>query len=96
MAWHRGDGRFKTPDGEPDEVAAVAAVDSAYLATRAAFNVIDLEGVGPAKEARALVERVSALHWGDGQDPRWYDCKKAREEFLAAAAGYLKGMLDED
>ena len=77
-------------------MAAVSAVDAAYLASRAAFNVVDLMGVGPVKEARALVDRASALHKGGGSDPNWYDFKKAREEFLAAATGYLEGMLGEE
>ncbi|WP_446462765.1 hypothetical protein [Streptomyces sp. BRA346] len=96
VAWHRSDGRFKTADGQPDEAAAVSAVDGAYLASRATFNVIDLMGVGPVKEARTLVERTSALHKDGGTDPNWYDFKKAREEFLTAATGYLKGMLGEE
>ncbi|MEW1719472.1 hypothetical protein [Streptomyces sp. NPDC093109] len=93
VAWHRSDGRFAAPDGAPDEVAAVAAVDAAYLVTRAAFNMIELEGVGPVAEARVLVERVSALHKGGGAEPGWYGVKKAREGFLSAATRYLRGML---
>lgn len=95
VAWHRSDGRFTTADGERDEVAAVAAVDAAYLTSRATFNVIDLMGVGPVKEARALVERAAALHKGGGK-PNWHGYKKAREEFLAAATSHLKGMLGEE
>jgi hypothetical protein len=95
VAWHRSDGRFTNAEGEPDDMAAVAAVDAAYLATRAAFNVVDLEGVGPVAEARALVERVAALHEGDGKRPDWYAYKKAREEFVTAATGYLKELLGQ-
>ncbi|MFF2810549.1 hypothetical protein ACFVT2_25925 [Streptomyces sp. NPDC058000] len=95
VAWHRCDGRYKTSDGRPDEAAAVEDVDRAYLKSRAAFNVIDLEAVGPVKEARVLVERAAALHKGGGTEPNWVDFKKAREAFVAATGRYLKGLLPE-
>ncbi|MFF5567258.1 hypothetical protein ACFY7Z_21920 [Streptomyces sp. NPDC012623] len=93
VAWHRADGRFRASDGAPDDLAAVAAVDAAYLRTRSAFNVIDLEGVGPVKEARVLVEQVSGLHKEGGGNPDWYEYKRAREAFLTAATGHLRGLL---
>ena len=86
VAWFRQDGRYE------DEAAAVAAVDGAYAATRAAFNVIDVEGIGPVKEARTLVERLAALHKDGGARPDWKDVKTAREEFVTAARGALHGM----
>ncbi|MFE1770601.1 hypothetical protein [Streptomyces sp. NPDC059008] len=95
IAWHRCDGRYTTPDGQPDEAAAVGDVDRAYVNSRAKFNVIDLEGVGPVKEARALVERAAALHKGGGTEPNWADFKRAREAFVTAASRYLKTLLPE-
>ncbi|MGA4839924.1 hypothetical protein [Streptomyces sp. G45] len=89
VIWYREAGRYE--DGR----AAVAAVDRAYDVTRAKFNVIDLEGVGPVKEGRALVERLREMERGDPSRPNWADFKKAREEFVSAASRYLKGLLPE-
>ncbi|MFD9793396.1 hypothetical protein ACFWXK_20885 [Streptomyces sp. NPDC059070] len=84
----RHDGRFK------DKVEAIAAVDVAYAATRAAFNMIDVEGTGPIKEARTVLERLRAMHSDDDQAPNWHDYKKAREDFVLAVNHHLQGMLN--
>ncbi|MEV4999068.1 hypothetical protein ACFVTT_10640 [Streptomyces niveus] len=84
VAWHRLDGRF------PDGGAAVAAVDAAYAATRAAFNVIAVEGVGPVGEARETLERLATMHKDGGLAPDWKAFKAAREAFVVAAAEFLK------
>lgn len=90
VAWYRKDGRY------PDETEAVAAVDRAYAATRVAFNVIDVEGVGPVKEARTVLERLAAMHKDGGGNPDWKDFKAARESFVVAANDYLKAMRGEE
>ncbi|EFL23580.1 hypothetical protein SSOG_03294 [Streptomyces himastatinicus ATCC 53653] len=90
VAWFRKDGRFS------DGTEAVAAVDRAYAATRAAFNVIDVEGIGPVKEARTVLEQLAAMHRDGGVNPDWKDFKAARESFVVAANRYLKGMRGED
>lgn len=94
VIWYRSDGRYKNTDGTPDTAAAVAAVDEAYTATRVAYNVIDVEGIGPVKEGRAVVEALAAMH-KTPEDPSWYDFKKAREAFTAAATAHLKSLLPE-
>ncbi|MFI0944314.1 hypothetical protein [Streptomyces sp. NPDC021020] len=88
VAWFRGDGRYA------DEVAAVAAVDQAYAATRRAFALIEIEGVGPAAEARVLLDGVAGLHRDGGARPDWKAFKAAREGFVAAARGALQGHRD--
>lgn len=92
VVWHRKDGRFETADGQPDHATAVGAVDRAYVATRSAYNLIDVEGVGPVKEGRALVEALAAMH-KTPENPSWVDFKKARETFVSAAAQHLQGLL---
>ncbi|SHN16496.1 hypothetical protein [Actinacidiphila paucisporea] len=86
VAWFREDGRY------PDEAAAVAAVDRAYAVTRAAFNVIEVEGVGPAAQGRTLLERLAALHKDGGARPDWKDVKQAREAFVGAAQDALREL----
>ncbi|MFI9720805.1 hypothetical protein ACIHFE_14295 [Streptomyces sp. NPDC052396] len=86
VAWFRSEGRYK------DEAAAVEAVDAAYAKTRAKFNVIDVEDVGPIKEARSVLERLQAMHKDGGKNPDWYEFKKAREEFRKAVAAYLRKL----
>ena len=86
VAWFRTDGRYE------DEVQAVAAVDRAYAGTRAAFNLIEVEGTGPVAEARALLERLAGLHKDGGAEPDWKDVKTAREAFVAAAQADLTAM----
>lgn len=83
VAWFREDGRYA------DEAAAVAAVDRAYAATRAAFTVIEVEGVGPVAQARALLEQLAALHKDGGARPDWKDVKVAREAFVEASQAAL-------
>ncbi|MFC8075371.1 hypothetical protein ACFUN8_07495 [Streptomyces sp. NPDC057307] len=89
VAWHRLDGRFV------DGAAAVAAVDAAYAATRAAFNVIAVEGVGPVEEARGALELLAAMHKDGGLAPDWKAFKVAREGFLVAAADFLRSSRDQ-
>ncbi|MEV7088393.1 hypothetical protein AB0O07_21310 [Streptomyces sp. NPDC093085] len=85
VAWYRVEGRYA------DEAEALAAVDTAYVATRAAFNVIDVEGVGPVKEARAVLERLAALNRSGNRNPEWKDFKASRESFVEAASAFLRG-----
>ncbi|MFI1413808.1 hypothetical protein ACH4Y0_28365 [Streptomyces sp. NPDC020707] len=89
VAWHRVDGRYA------DESAAVAAVDAAYAATRGAFTVIEVEGIGPVEEGHAVLTQLAAMHKGHGSNPDWKAFKGAREEFLRAATGCLQAMRDE-
>ncbi|GAU67707.1 putative hypothetical protein [Streptomyces sp. NBRC 110611] len=89
VIWHREAGRYET------DAAAIAAIDRVYDVTRARFNVIDLEGVGPVKEGRALVERLADMEKGDPKQPAWADFKKAREDFVSAASRYLQGLIPE-
>ncbi|MDT3398408.1 hypothetical protein RKE29_17430 [Streptomyces sp. B1866] len=86
-AHHRHEGRY------PDAREAVDAIDRAYAATRAAFNVIDVEAAGPVKEGRVVLERLRELDRGDGGQRDWYAYKKAREDFLAAAGAHLRELL---
>jgi hypothetical protein len=90
VAWYRKEGRYG------DGAEAVAEVDRAYAATRAAFNVIDVAGVGPVKEARAVLESLATMHRDGGTNPDWKDFKTARENFVAAAGSHLRGMLGEE
>lgn len=87
---HRQDGRYG------DEYEAAAAVDHAGAATRAAFNAIDLEGVGPYKEARVVLDRLRAMHRDGGLHPDWEDFKAVREAFAVAASDHLKILRDGD
>ncbi|MFD7894325.1 hypothetical protein ACFV0C_09665 [Streptomyces sp. NPDC059568] len=89
VAWHRVDGRFA------DDGQVVAAIDAAYAATRGAFNLIDVEGVGPVKEARTLLEQLAALNKDGNERPDWKNYKAARELFVEAASAYLRGMARE-
>ncbi|MFI9721559.1 hypothetical protein ACIHFE_18210 [Streptomyces sp. NPDC052396] len=89
VAWFRSDGRYK------EDAEAIAAVDTAYAATRAKFNVIDVESVGPIKEARAVLEQLQAMHKDGGKSPDWHDFKQAREEFVKSAGDFLRGMVGE-
>lgn len=88
VAWFRVDGRYA------DEVAAVAAVDRAYAVTRGAFAVIEVEGVGPAREGRVLLDGLAALHRDGGARPDWKAFKAAREDFVAAARAALQELRD--
>ncbi|MBW1600990.1 hypothetical protein JJV70_02490 [Streptomyces sp. JJ66] len=92
VAHHRIDGRFA------NDTEAVAAVDQAYAATRAAFNVLAVEGedTGPVKQARTLNEVLRTLHSGGGHHPDWAAFRDARDAFLAAAADHLKSFRIED
>jgi hypothetical protein len=88
VAWFRVDGRYA------DEATAVAAVDEAYAATRRAFAVVEIEGVGPAPEARALLDGLAGLHRDGGARPDWKEFKAAREGFVEAARSALQGFRD--
>jgi len=90
VVWHRQDGRYA------DEREAIDAVDRAYAATRAAFNAIDLEGVGPHKEARLVLEQLKAMHKDSGRHPDWKDFKAAREAFVATTGAYLKALRGDE
>ncbi|MFM9611518.1 hypothetical protein DF268_35550 [Streptomyces sp. V2] len=90
VVWHRQDGRYA------NEREAIDAVDRAYAATRAAFNPIDLEGVGPHKEARLLLDRLAAMHKEGGTNPDWKDFKAAREAFAATAGAYLRSLRGDE
>lgn len=89
VAWFRSEGRYKDEE-------AVVAVDAAYAATRDKFNVIDIEGVGPIKEARAVLEQLQAMHKDGGVNPDWRAFKESREEFVKAAGVFLRKMLGEE
>ncbi|MFF4529195.1 hypothetical protein ACFY1P_07970 [Streptomyces sp. NPDC001407] len=89
VAHFRSEGRYK-------EEEAIAAVDAAYAATRDKFNVIDIEGVGPIKEARAVLEQLQAMHKDGGVNPDWRDFKAAREEFVKSAGDFLRKSLGEE
>jgi hypothetical protein len=86
VAWFRQDGRYE------DRAAEIAAVDRAYGATRAAFNVIDVEGVGPLAEAREVLVQLAALHKDDGTQGDWKGFKAAREAFVDAARTALADL----
>ncbi|MFD7013815.1 MULTISPECIES: hypothetical protein [unclassified Streptomyces] len=85
VAWRRWRGEYE------DERQALAAVDAAFTKTQAAFNMIDLEAVGAAPEAAALVERIRAMHEA-AEEPVgvWEAFMKLREEFVRAAREHLK------
>ncbi len=70
-------------------------MDRASAATRAAFVAIDLEGVGPHEEARALLTRLSSMHEDDGANLDWKGFGAARKVFVAAASDCLKAMRGE-
>lgn len=90
VVWHRQDGRYAS------EHEAIDAVDHAYAATRAAFNPIGLEGIGPHKEARLLLDQLKAMHEDGGRNPDWKDFKAAREAFTATAGAYLRALRGEE
>lgn len=85
---HRQDGRYV------HEYEAESAVDHAGAATRAAFNAIDLEGIGPYKEARVMLDRLRAMHRDGGVNPDWEDFKAVREAFAVAASDHLELLRD--
>lgn len=74
----------------------MTAVDRAYAVTRAAYNLIDVEGIGPTTEARTLVEALAALHTAGEGGPDWKQFKAAREAFLSAATTTLRNMRGDD
>lgn len=82
----RVDGRFA------DQTEAVAAADRAYEVTRAAFNLIEIEGAGPISEARSVLQGLAAMH-READNPDLSKFKAAREEFVRRASEDLKGML---
>ncbi|MDT3396919.1 hypothetical protein RKE29_09720 [Streptomyces sp. B1866] len=68
-----------------------------YLARRDAYAAFlaAVDAETPVAEARAPVERAAALHRDGGREPDWYEVKKARAEFLAAATGHLRSVRGE-
>lgn len=89
-AWHRVDGRFT---GRDAAVAAIEAIDAVYVATRAAFTVIEVEGISPVQEAQTMLDRLADMHTDDGTAPDWKEYKIAREAFVAAAQRHLRALL---
>ncbi|MEU9099208.1 hypothetical protein [Streptomyces sp. NPDC048361] len=85
VSWHRWRGEYE------DEQQALAATDAAFSTTQAAFNMIDLEAVGAAAEAAALVAAIRAMHEADAEPPGvWEEFTRLRTEFIAAAREHLK------
>ncbi|MFI6688619.1 hypothetical protein [Streptomyces sp. NPDC050485] len=85
VAWRRWRGEYE------DKQQALAAVDAAFTKTQAAFNMIDLESVGAAPEAAALVERIRAMHETDDEPAGvWEGFMRLRKEFVQAAREHLK------
>ncbi|MEU5425170.1 hypothetical protein AB0H73_06130 [Streptomyces olivoreticuli] len=90
VAWRKVVGRY--PNGD----SLLAALDAAHKVTREAFNVVDVEEIGPHKEARALIEQLGALRKAETEsDQKWVEYKKAREVYVDAARQYLKETLSE-
>ncbi|MEU3709298.1 hypothetical protein [Streptomyces catenulae] len=84
VIWRRLDGRYDSLD------AALTATRESYAATQAAFNVLDVEGVGPVEQARELMDRLRALHRVDAApDGAWETYTAARGAFVTAARAFL-------
>lgn len=82
--WHRWRGEFT------DRREALARTDAAYTRTQAAFNMIDLEGVGPVEEAAALVACVRSMHIEESEpDGIWESFTAFRAAFVQAARRHL-------
>lgn len=84
--WHRWRGDYA------EKREAVAAIDAAYTTTQSAFNLIDLEGIGPSKEAEQLVACIRFMHEQD-EEPEgiWETFKGYRAQFVEAAREHLGG-----
>ncbi|GAA3165560.1 MULTISPECIES: hypothetical protein [Streptomyces] len=84
VIWRRVEGRYDSLD------AALAATRESYAATQAAFNVLDVEGVGPVDQARELMDRLRELHrLNVVPDDAWETYTAARAAFVTAARGFL-------
>ncbi|WP_405743884.1 hypothetical protein OG422_19350 [Streptomyces sp. NBC_01525] len=84
VVWRRLEGRYDSPE------ATLAATRESYAATQAAFNVLDVEGVGPVEQARELRDQLRALHRVDVvPDGAWETYTAARAAFVTAARGFL-------
>ncbi|WP_399086992.1 hypothetical protein ACGH2B_09530 [Streptomyces sp. BBFR2] len=84
VIWRRTEGRYDSPED------ALAATRESYAATQAAFNVLDVEGVGPVEQARDLRDQLRDLHRLDTvPDGAWEAYTTARAAFVHAARGFL-------
>ncbi|MEV0370001.1 hypothetical protein AB0I10_09275 [Streptomyces sp. NPDC050636] len=82
--WHRWRGDYA---GSRE---ALTATDKAYTATQAAFNMIDLEGVGPVAEAETLLACIRFMHEQEAEpDGIWETFKAYRAAFVEAARKHL-------
>ncbi|MFI6052747.1 hypothetical protein ACIBCO_22025 [Streptomyces violascens] len=85
VSWRRWRGEYA------DKQQALSATDAAFSETQATFNMIDLETVGPASEAAALVAAIRAMHEADNEPAGvWEEFTRLRQEFIAAAREHLK------
>ncbi|MFD9792372.1 hypothetical protein ACFWXK_15645 [Streptomyces sp. NPDC059070] len=85
VAWRRWRDEYE------DKREALAAVDAAFTATQASFNMIDLEDVGAALEASALVEWIRAMHEADAEAADvWEEFMRRRRAFVEAARKDLR------
>ncbi|MFF0506148.1 hypothetical protein ACIQU8_09930 [Streptomyces griseus] len=88
VAWHRWRGDY------PDREQALARTDAAYTRTQAEFNVIDLDGLAPVEEARALVECIRSMHTVDDEpEGVWARYTALRTAFVEAARQRLADQL---
>ncbi|MFI7101120.1 hypothetical protein ACIBK8_17320 [Streptomyces sp. NPDC050161] len=84
VIWRRLEGRYD------DKETALAATRDSYAATQAAFNVLDVEGVGPVEQAKALMEHLRAFHrLNEVPDTAWNAYTAARADFVTAARAFL-------
>ncbi|WP_190092264.1 hypothetical protein [Streptomyces melanogenes] len=85
VAWRRGRGEYE------DEQQALAAVDAAFTKTQASFNMIDLDAVGAAPAASALVEWIRAMHEASNETAdAWEEFMQRRRAFVEAAREDLR------
>ncbi|MCE4945639.1 hypothetical protein ACJ6WD_30455 [Streptomyces sp. VTCC 41912] len=87
VCWRKADGQYPSTD------TTRQAQDTAYAATRDAFNRIVVEPVGPHKEAHAVIEQIRLLGRADTEEQDWVAFKKAREVFVDAARACLTETL---
>ncbi|MCZ0993822.1 hypothetical protein ACH4YO_39095 [Streptomyces noursei] len=76
--------------GDYTKDEALKATDRAYTETQSAYNLIDLEGIGPAAEAERLTACVRFMHEQD-EEPEgiWETFKGYRAAFVEAARIHL-------
>ncbi|RII21035.1 hypothetical protein DSC45_01345 [Streptomyces sp. YIM 130001] len=88
VSWHRWRGDY------PSKETALAETDAAYTRTQGEFNMIDLEGLGPVAEARALVDCIRGMHGADVEPAGiWAEFSRLREVFVVAARDHLGAHL---